>query len=377
MTGMFAAANLPGLRLGPGMMLESAMSQTSNKESPRAAVRGTVGGTFFDRCVPRSVVVFRALQVGDTLCAVPALRALRQRLPRARITLVGLPWARQLVERLSREIDEFIAFPGHPALPERACDPHAYRAFVHCVQARRFELALQLHGSGIISNGIITEFETRWQAGFCKLEADASRAWFPYPDSGHEIRRLLALTTHLGAPPCGEGLSFLLNEEDEGELARAGLAGPLSGPAYACLHVGARDEKRRWPLERFAELADALAARGLRIVLTGSEHEHTLIQAVAGAMRAPAFDAAGAISLGAMAVLMRGARLLVSNDTGVSHLAVALGLPSVVIFRASDIRRWAPLDSRLHQAVQDPEGIRGQAVLARALQLMAREAQPW
>jgi ADP-heptose:LPS heptosyltransferase len=357
------------------MMLESAVSQTSNKESPRAVVGGAVAGAFFDRCEPRSVVVFRALQVGDTLCAVPALRALRQRLPHAQIALVGLPWARQLVERLPREIDEFIAFPGHPALPELASDPHAYGAFVHCVQARRFELALQLHGSGIVSNGITAEFETRWQAGFCRLEADASHAWFPYPESGHEIRRLLALTAHLGAPPCGEGLSFPLNEEDERELARAGLAGPLSGPPYACLHVGARDEKRRWPLERFAELADAFAARGLRIVLTGSEHEHTLIQAVAGAMRAPAFDAGGAISLGAMAVLMRGARLLVSNDTGVSHLAVALGLPSVVIFRASDMRRWAPLDPRLHYAVRDPQGIRGQAVLARALQLMAREAQ--
>ncbi|UXY16305.1 glycosyltransferase family 9 protein [Chitiniphilus purpureus] len=319
---------------------------------------------------PRSVVVFRALQVGDMLCAVPALRALRRKLPRARIALVGLPWARQLAERLPELLDEFIAFPGHPGLPEQVPDPRAFRAFLHSVQARRFDLALQLHGSGLITNPLVAQFGTRWQAGFQDGGA-ASSAHLPYPEHGHEIQRLLALTTHLGAPAQGEQLVFPLGPDDADELAQAGIALPNSGQPYVCLHPGARDERRRWPVTRFAELGDALAAQGLRVVLTGSQQEKPLTTMLAAAMRAPVLDTASSISLGALGHLLRGAQLLVSNDTGVSHLAAALEVPSVVVFRASEMARWAPLDASRHRAVWDPEGVRGQTVLDEALALLA------
>ena len=96
-----------------------------------------------------SVVVFRALQVGDMLCAVPALRALRAALPQAHITLVGLPWAQQFAARYSRYLDDFIAFPGHPSLPEAQIrDESAVDVFYETVRDRKFSLALQLHGSG-------------------------------------------------------------------------------------------------------------------------------------------------------------------------------------------------------------------------------------
>jgi ADP-heptose:LPS heptosyltransferase len=85
--------------------------------------------------------------------------------------------------------------------------------------------------------------------------------------------------------------------------------------------------------------------------LTGSAHEAQLTAAVARAMRAPAVDLAGRTSLGAMGALLSRARLLVTNDTGISHLAAALRVPSVVVFTASDPARWAPLDARLHRRV--------------------------
>ena len=102
--------------------------------------------------------------------------------------------------------------------------------------------------------------------------------------------------------------------------------------------------------------------RGLAVVLTGSEEDAPVTAEVA-AMSPPATDTAGRTSLGAFGALIAGARLLVTNDTGASHVAAALRIPSVVVFTASDPRRWAPLNGALHRIATAPV-IRPELVLA-------------
>jgi ADP-heptose:LPS heptosyltransferase len=145
----------------------------------------------------------------------------------------------------------------------------------------------------------------------------------------------------------------------------------LAGRGYLCIHPGARTRDKCWPAARFAGVADALADEfGLDVVLTGSSAEADLTAAVAARMRRPAIDAALPLSIGAMAALMARARLLVCNDTGVSHIAAGLGLPSVVIFSKADISRWAPLDQQRHRCLWDPGGHKAAEVLAQARALL-------
>src|SRR5690606_18308933 len=116
--------------------------------------------------LPQNIAVFRALQLGDMLCSVPALRALRQALPNAHITLIGLPNATGFVQRFSRYLDHLMVFPGMPGMPEQAARPEALPSFYATARARRFDLAIQLHGSGGLTNAIVHQLGARHCAGF-------------------------------------------------------------------------------------------------------------------------------------------------------------------------------------------------------------------
>lgn len=321
-----------------------------------------------------SVVVFRALHLGDMLCAVPALRALRAALPKAHITLVGLPWASQFARRFHHYIDDFVAFPGHPLLPGQDMRQAELTPFYAGLCARQFTLALQLHGNGAVSNEIVAGFGARAMAGYCEGKAVATEhtVLFPYAEVGAEPDRLLRLVERLGASAAGDYLEFPLAQEDRQELEASGIAAGLVPGNYICVHPGARKRDKRWPPRRFAEVADRLAAEfGVGVVLTGSADEAELADEVASHMLARAVNAAAPVSVGAMAALMKNARLLVCNDTGVSHIAAGLRLQSVVIFSRADIARRAPLDRDRHRCIWDPDAQRTAAVLQHARALLA------
>jgi ADP-heptose:LPS heptosyltransferase len=303
-----------------------------------------------DLAAVRDVVVFRALMLGDLLCATPALRALRAALPAgARLALCGLPWAAELARRLPG-VDEFIPFPGHPALPERQPGAGEFEAFVDAMRARRFDLALQMHGSGQVVNRIVAAFGARSSAGFATAGAPPLALSVPWPTSGTEIERCLALTDALGAPRRGLQLDLPVREDDRA-AARALLAAAGVHGRYAIVHPGAQLPSRRWPVERFAAVADALAARGLAVVVTGSAGEAALARALCAQAARPPIDLAGRTELGTLAALVADAALLVCNDTGLSHVAAAVGTPSVVVASGSEVARWAPLDRQRHRVL--------------------------
>nr|WP_255527224.1 glycosyltransferase family 9 protein [Oculatella sp. LEGE 06141] len=221
------------------------------------------------------------------------------------------------------------------------------------MQQQPFDLALQMHGNGSYINAFAVLLGAHQTAGFYPAGhycPDAER-FLPYPEHEPEVWRHLRLLELLDIPLQGEQLEFPLLESDWQALAGISSVQSLQPGGYVCIHPGASVSDRRWSLHHFAAVADAIAADGFPVVLTGTAAEAELTTAVANQMRYPVIDLAGQTSLGAIAALLKQARLLICNDTGVSHLADALQVNSVVIFSNSDPHRWAPLDRQRHRVV--------------------------
>ena len=154
---------------------------------------------------PQSIAVFRARGLGGLLCAVPTLRALRRGWPHARVTLIGLRWAREVAARFPVYVDEFVEFPGFPGLAERCREPQAVLDFLRGAQERRFDLALQLHDSGELSNPLVALLGARRTAGYFREShyCPDQAGFLPWRDDEPDVERGIRLLAALGVARTG------------------------------------------------------------------------------------------------------------------------------------------------------------------------------
>jgi ADP-heptose:LPS heptosyltransferase len=336
---------------------------------------------------PQSIAIFQALGLGDLLCATPALEALRRRWLDARFTLIGQPWTHDLLGRIPA-ISEIIDFPGWPGIAETAAsggDPDALSR----LQRQHFDIAIQFHGSGPQSNAFIASLDANVTAGLA-LPGDESLSFsLPWQPDQPEPSRWLDLTAALGAPRVPpRPILRPTPADEEGAVRLLATADDRRGPLIG-LHAGAKDPRRRWPLDNFARLANLLADQaGATLVLTGGPGDRALTAAVQRRSGAPTLDLAGATSTGELAAVIARLDLLVTNDTGASHIAAAVGVPSLILFGPSPIARWAPMDRERHHpidaAARRPDlppdlalaALTPEAVLAEAVAMLAGPPLP-
>jgi ADP-heptose:LPS heptosyltransferase len=293
---------------------------------------------------PRKVVLLRASRIGDFLCTTPAFRALRAALPHAEITMITLPLLQELVLR-SPHLERFIAFPGFPGIAEQFFDARKAISFFQHMQEEHFDLAIQLQGSGVYSNPFMLLLGARYTAGFVRSHDPAGRldAALPWPETGHEIQRMLAMTSFLGIPSQGTATEFPLTAED---IAHAQTLLARARPPLLGLHMSARDATRRWPLSRFIEVAKNLSQRHHgTIVILGEAEDYAQGEIVAHAIDRPCLNLAGKTSLVVLGAVIAQLSVLVTNDTGPAHIAYALKAPTVTIFGSASPQAYAPLQS--------------------------------
>jgi ADP-heptose:LPS heptosyltransferase len=267
------------------------------------------------------VVVLRALGLGDLLTAVPALRALRRRHDSAVITAL-LPAQLAPLALATGAVDAVEPADGLDARPK--------------AELRRPEIAVNLHGSGPRSHRLLLDLRPRSLVAFGNAEVGVRGPdWWP---DEHEVRRWCRLVEAAG---CAADPHDLLVDVPR---AAAVLQDAVVEGATV-LHPGAKSGARRWPVDRWTAVAAAETAAGRTVVVSGTESERRLVERI---VTGPAVDRTRARALvGAdimtFATTIRAAGRVLCGDTGVAHLATALGRPSVLLFGPSSPARWGPL----------------------------------
>lgn len=271
------------------------------------------------------VVALRALGLGDLCTAVPALRALRRGHPQHEIVLAAPAWLGPLAAEAGvRTVD--VSGLERP-LPVELCDP---------------EVAVNLHGRGPESIRRLLELRPRHLVTFRHPGVDATGDGPPWRTGEHEVERWCRLLVHHGI------------DADPGDLHLETPRAEPRVPGAVVVHPGAAAAGRRWPVERFAAVVRHLVAHGERVVITGSPAERALGRAIVGRVGCAGgrvIDLSGATDLAQLCALVAHARALISNDTGVAHLASAYRTPSVVLFGPTSPSTWGPPASGRHRVV--------------------------
>lgn len=260
------------------------------------------------------VLVLRALHLGDLLVAVPALCALRRHYPDRPIVL-ATSGALAPIAALTGAVDEVLPTADPSSLRWDRLSPPA--------------VAVNLHGTGPGSHRALDATFPRERIG-CRAPGWDGPDWNAIAARHpHERDRWCAVLRAAGI------------DADSTELRLAPPGGPRSG--VVIVHPGAQFGAKRWPPERFAQVAAALRGAGEHVVVTGSAAETSTARLVTtGAGLTEDRVLAGRTDLGQLAALVAGAALVISGDTGIAHLASAFGTPSVVLFGPVGPDRWGP-----------------------------------
>jgi ADP-heptose:LPS heptosyltransferase len=280
------------------------------------------------------MLVLRALKLGDLLVAVPAIHGLRRAYPDHNLLLAVPGWLAPIV-KLIGGVDRLLPTPGldHP-LP---IAPH------------RIDIAVNMHGNGPESRGIIRKLAPKRTIAHRSEDSDGPE----WQDGVLERVRWARLVEAHGVPA------------DPNDVALLAAPPPPVIRSAAVVHVGAFYGSRRWPVERFADVARALRADGAEVVFTGSSAERDRASEVARLAGFPDERVlAGRLELDEFAAVVSAAGLVISADTGAAHLASAYRTPSVVLFGPAPPEEWGPPANGPHITLTDARLRRGDAFAA-------------
>ncbi len=307
---------------------------------------GRTEGTFESPPIPRDLERLAVLcpsWVGDTVMATPVLRALRLALPRARIVaacrpgldalLAGLPWLDAVHVAETKTLGGTLRMAGllRRERPQAAILlPNSFRAGMIALLARApRRVGYRRSGRGAILTHAMDPPPRRPPVAAIRYYA-----------------QLCAFALGLDRIEERMELIVIAAERADADRLLQGLARP-----FVLMCPGANKPEKRWPAERFAQVADALAKRGVAAAVAGAPAEAEVARRVVAAARSPVLDLVDRrVTIGALKGVVAESSLVVTNDTGPRHIAAALGRPVVSLFGPTD-PRWTTLEGAAERIV--------------------------
>jgi len=290
------------------------------------------------------ILVLKLAALGDTILLLPTIDAIKRAHPSCRLTMMVTSINAEAVER-GAGVDEIIRIDGRTLL-----NPLRVYALVRELRRHRYTLALDVEQWSYLTPLLVYLSGAPTRAGF-SVRGRRRHLLFTepveYEPRRHEVECFRQIARHLGVPPTPALPELNVRDEDRGHIRRMLTERGVDRKSrLVAIHPGCgpHGERRQWPEERYARIADRLIERyAAVVVLTGGRTERALVDRIARGMEEVPISTAGQLSFWSFAALLSLCNLVICGNTGAMHTAAAVGTPTVALHGPTDHVKWGPL----------------------------------
>ena len=322
------------VELSPQLRVIETQANYGSSPQPLAPAR-------WDWSEVRKVLLVRLRSIGDTVLATPSLSALKSFLPNVTVDILVEDWVAPLLNN-HPHVDNVIVLERSGFM--------ARARLARELRAANYDVVYNLHG-GTTATFLTRATGARHRVGFKSYQyTQLHNHQAPSPSllwgqqKTHSVEQQLALLGWTGVPVTNRprtqlGISSEARETVNKLLAEAGL----SDRKIALIHPAAAFATKQWAVENFARVAEFLTERGFAPVAIAAPNEKALLETLrtGASVKIATLD----LSLPEVTALAEQSQLFVGNDSGIAHIAAAVGTPAVVIFGSSNIAHWRPWNS--------------------------------
>jgi lipopolysaccharide heptosyltransferase I len=313
------------------------------------------------RSMGKNILLIKPSSLGDIVLALPALSALQRSFPDAKISWLVRPEFASLLKN-HPDLTEVILF-DRKFLGQAWFHPGAFVSLLSLIRRLRrgrFDTVIDLQG-------LFRTASLAWLSGSKRRFGIANPREFAhifYTDKitqdyscihlvDYYLRMVAAAGAQIGRP------EFRLPKDSAADkiVKKLLMKHKVNLDNYVVLVPGAARPEKRWLAWNFSEIADKIAEKfGSSIVATGLKKEQVLIEVLQKLATTRIANLAGQTSILELVALLKGARLVVSNDTGPGHIAAALGVPVVMLFGPTNPARVHPYNRPECAVAVEPDG---------------------